>query len=362
MGNPIRRAACAVALALAMATGSIAGSAWAAQATPGDPGAAPDGLAAALQASTDDAAPAGPTSLANATVALSGADGLVYTGKPIRPAVRVTVKGKVLSAASDYSVAYRDNVNAGTATVSVTGKGAYAGTASKTFAIGKAEQKVTTSKSKYKKTYGAVAFKLKAKTSGNGKLTYQSSKKRVVKVSATGKVKVRGAGKAKVKVSAAATANYKGASKTVTVKVKRKSLKSAKVKLSRTSYAYNGKAHKPKVTVKAGKRKLAKGSDYKLVYKRNVNAGTASVYVKGKGNYKGTKKATFTITAPVPDPEPTIVEPEPEQPATTETVYITRTGECYHLSWCSSLRRSSIPISLGDAISRGYRPCHICNP
>ncbi len=43
-------------------------------------------------------------------------------------------------------------------------------------------------------------------------------------------------------------------------------------------------------------------------------------------------------------------------------VYITRTGECYHRAGCSSLRRSCIPISLGDAVSRGYRACKNCDP
>lgn len=42
-------------------------------------------------------------------------------------------------------------------------------------------------------------------------------------------------------------------------------------------------------------------------------------------------------------------------------VYITKTGECYHIAGCSYLK-SSIPISLEDAISKGYRPCSRCKP
>lgn len=45
----------------------------------------------------------------------------------------------------------------------------------------------------------------------------------------------------------------------------------------------------------------------------------------------------------------------------SRTVYITRTGEKYHEGWCSSLRRSKIPISLEDAIARGYEACKICH-
>ena len=72
--------------------------------------------------------------------------------------------------------------------------------------------------------------------------------------------------------------------------------------------------------------------------------------------------------APVPDPDPA-PEPEPEPEPTPDpgpdmgmTVYITKTGEKYHLSWCTSLRRSKIAITLGNAIARGYEPCKICNP
>ena len=44
-------------------------------------------------------------------------------------------------------------------------------------------------------------------------------------------------------------------------------------------------------------------------------------------------------------------------------VYYTRTGECYHNGWCSSLRRSKYETTLQDAVSnRRLRPCHDCNP
>lgn len=43
------------------------------------------------------------------------------------------------------------------------------------------------------------------------------------------------------------------------------------------------------------------------------------------------------------------------------TVYITRTGEKYHLSNCRYLRKSKIPISLEEA-KKGYQPCKVCRP
>lgn len=42
------------------------------------------------------------------------------------------------------------------------------------------------------------------------------------------------------------------------------------------------------------------------------------------------------------------------------TVYITNTGEKYHMSACQYLRNSKIAISKSTAISRGYTACSVC--
>lgn len=60
---------------------------------------------------------------------------------------------------------------------------------------------------------------------------------------------------------------------------------------------YTGKAITPAVTVKVGSTKLTKGTDYTVAYKNNINAGTATVTITGKGKYKGSKSVTFKITA-----------------------------------------------------------------
>ena len=43
-------------------------------------------------------------------------------------------------------------------------------------------------------------------------------------------------------------------------------------------------------------------------------------------------------------------------------VYTTRTGECYHLSSCSSLRYSKYKTTIEDAVADGYRTCKNCDP
>lgn len=62
--------------------------------------------------------------------------------------------------------------------------------------------------------------------------------------------------------------------------------------------AWTGKAIKPDVTVTLGGRTLLKGTDYTLSYKNNTNVGTATVTIKGKGNYTGSIAKTFTIKPP----------------------------------------------------------------
>lgn len=43
-------------------------------------------------------------------------------------------------------------------------------------------------------------------------------------------------------------------------------------------------------------------------------------------------------------------------------VFITRTGIRYHKGSCRYLRKSSIPIEIGEAEGQGYTPCKVCKP
>ena len=71
-------------------------------------------------------------SLAKAKVTVAAQ---VYTGKALKPAVKVVLNGKTLKKGKDYIVRYKNNKAVGTATVTVTGKGSYTGTAKATFRI-----------------------------------------------------------------------------------------------------------------------------------------------------------------------------------------------------------------------------------
>ncbi len=65
--------------------------------------------------------------------------------------------------------------------------------------------------------------------------------------------------------------------------------------LSKKSYTYSGKAIIPDIDLSLGDRSFIKGTDYELSYKNNINAGEATVSVKGLGNYQGSATAKFTI-------------------------------------------------------------------
>ena len=58
-----------------------------------------------------------------------------FNGQALSPSVTVKLGDRTLKSGTDYAVTYSDNQHAGTAKVTVTGKGNYAGTASGTFTI-----------------------------------------------------------------------------------------------------------------------------------------------------------------------------------------------------------------------------------
>ena len=73
------------------------------------------------------------------------------------------------------------------------------------------------------------------------------------------------------------------------------SISKASVTLSTSTYAYDGKAKKPGVTVKLSGKTLKNGTDYTVSYSNNTKVGTATVKITGKGNYTGSVSKTYSI-------------------------------------------------------------------
>ena len=219
-----------------------------------------------------------------------------YTGEAIMPTT-VTVKdGTTVIPASEYTVTYGNNTNAGKATVTVKDQdgGNYVVSGTATFTITKAELSgVTVSLKGW--TYGDTA---KTPTvSGNlggGNVTYQYKADNASTYTSTVPTN---AGTYTVKATVAESANYKAATATGSFTIAPKTVANAAVTLSQTSYAYTGRAFQPSVTVKDGTTVIP-ASEYTVVYTDNINVGTATVTVTDRagGNYVVSGTATFTIT------------------------------------------------------------------
>lgn len=82
-----------------------------------------------------------PTDVSGTATVTLGDEGLLddvfyeYTGEAVEPGVTVELDGQTLTAGTDYYVSYTDNINKGTATVTVTFMGNYKGTVTETFEI-----------------------------------------------------------------------------------------------------------------------------------------------------------------------------------------------------------------------------------
>lgn len=120
-----------------------------------------DGSGATADAGGSDA-----TADADGSAAISSTDvaaiaDRVYTGKAIKPKLKVTVAGKALTENADYSALYVDNTDIGKATVIVTGIGSYRNTVEVIFRIVPKSVKIKTLKA------GSKRFSLKwARVSG----------------------------------------------------------------------------------------------------------------------------------------------------------------------------------------------------
>ena len=85
---------------------------------------------------------------------------------------------------------------------------------------------------------------------------------------------------------------------TATFVVPPKDIAAAKVSIDCGDVIYNGHEQRPAVdSVRWNGRPLAEGTDYTLSYSKNVNAGTATISIYGKGFFVGTYTTNFTITA-----------------------------------------------------------------
>ena len=218
-------------------------------------------------------------------------EGTTYTGGQLTP--KVTIEG--LTEGTDFTVTYGENKAVGKdkGSVTVTGKGNYTGSQTKTFDIRQASIiSKTVTISKEGTTYTGSQLKptvtIEGLTEGiDFTVSYGDN---VSAGTNAGSVTVSGIG------------NYTD-SHIVNFDIQPASINSKTVTISKDGTTYTGSQLKPTVSIEG----LVENTDFTVSYGDNVSAGTGagSVTVTGKGNYTGTQAKSFDIARA----KPAVVEP-----------------------------------------------------
>ena len=209
----------------------------------------------------------------------------VYTGEALVPTVVMKDGETVMKANTDYTLAFEDNLNAGTAKVTATGVGNYQGTATATFTIGQAAlTAVTLAKTSLVYNQQEQTAQVTSVNAGNVEVPADGYEVTGNKGTNVGTYTATITGKGNFKGSVTAQFNIVADNNAV-----------FDMTLDPTEYVYDGTEKKPAVTVKDGSAVLVEGTDYTLTYANNINAGTAKVTATGKGNYACTKTVEYTI-------------------------------------------------------------------
>lgn len=217
----------------------------------------------------------------------------VYTGKAIKPDVKLYDYKTRLTENKDYTVSYKNNVNAADAnaakapTITITGKGNYEGKLTKTFTI--APKKISdtdVSIDDITVAYNKKAQKPSPTVTWDGKKLTNKKDYTVQDVSFTD------AGSRTITVTGCG--NYTGVKTflfTITDGVPVSKLTVGKI----ANQTYTGAPITPELTVKYKGELLSLNQNYRVTYQNNVEVGTATAIIEGIDSYVGTRKVTFKI-------------------------------------------------------------------
>lgn len=221
-----------------------------------------------------------------ASLPSSQTQNLFYTGSPITPTPSVVFGSTTLRQNDDYALSYTNNVNAGTASITVTGTGNYTGEQVINFTIQPKSIRSAQVSPLPAVDYMGVPIE-PAVNVVDGTVPLAAGVDYDVAYSAN-----VNAGTAHVTV--AGKGNYRD-SIDATFVINKVDLRKATVTMP--NMVYTGSAITPKpVSVKIGEFSLVEGVDYDIVnYGNNVQVGEAKVTLQGKGNFSGTKVAGFKI-------------------------------------------------------------------
>ena len=228
-----------------------------------------------------------PRDIAGATV-ITSQKSYGYTGKEIKPEVAVTLSdGTGLIFGTDYTVSYEDNTDIGTATVNVTGRGNYTGKAKGSFGIGAdiKDAEIVLSKDQY--IYSGKRNTPKATVVFAGKTLIENVDYTISYEDCID------AGTARVVVSG--EGDYGGTAEK-TFEIAQKDITGANITIPQECYEYVSKEIRPEATVTLSDGTVLKNAtEYIVDYTDNIEVGTATITVKGNGNYIGYATKSFTI-------------------------------------------------------------------
>ena len=209
-----------------------------------------------------------------------------YTGNSISALPVITYNGATLTKDVDYTLSYSNNINVGTATITITGKGNFKGTTSKTFSISARAMTDTSVANVSSQTYtGNVISPLPTITYNNKTLKKDTD----YTLSYSNNIN---AGTATITITG--KGNFTGTtSKTFSISARAMSDTSV---ANISSQTYTGNVISPLPTITYNNKTLKKDTDYTLSYSDNINVGTATITITGKGNFTGMTSTTFIIT------------------------------------------------------------------
>ena len=218
-----------------------------------------------------------------------------YTGSAFEPDLVITYEGTALVKDVDYEVAYSNNISAGTATITITGKGNYAKTTSKTFNIVKATPTVTAPAAVENLIYTGGSLNLVAAgTTDFGTLLYSTDGNNYSEDIPT----ETNAGTYTVYYKVVGDANHNDVSGSIEVTIAQKAVTSDDITITIPSQTWTGSELTPVITVKDGETTLTLNTDYTVTAPSAPiqDSGNYTYTITGQGNYAGSKEATFTIT------------------------------------------------------------------
>lgn len=225
----------------------------------------------------------------------------VYTGSQIKPVPVVMDGGLLLQQGTDYTVAYKNNVKAGIAQVTIKGKGNYTKSIVTEFRI--------VPKSLTADDISLTAEDLKMGKIGSllkPKVTVKDGKKKLsvgkeYEISFAEQYYTQELAGQEFTVTVTGLGNYTDTAET-SFHIYRQAV-SGFVIDPIENQIYTGSVVEPQVKVYASKQEqkagvaLTEGSDYSVSYLANDKAGTAKVVITGEGVYGGTKSFSFKIVS-----------------------------------------------------------------